>query len=108
MNTSILIHDLANCIESLSDCVNGCLKSRRIEKMRECVLSSLDCEDSCGTALLLLTSNNSVDHVIGNCIESFQKCENECLKYNTEYCQQCAEACRKCLETCQSYLQVAA
>jgi hypothetical protein len=60
-----------------------------------CIALDRDCADICVlTARLVARGSAHAKHVMRECIEVCQLCQNQCAKHNDTHCQQCAAACK--------------
>lgn len=103
---------MTTCAEACTSCADACLdETARIEQLRRCISTNLDCADVCTAAARVLTRqteppNGLVQAQLHACVLACQVCADECERFASalEYCRICALVCRRCQERCNFLL----
>ncbi|MDM8085287.1 four-helix bundle copper-binding protein [Cellulomonas cellasea] len=105
------IESLGSCAQACTACADACLSEEMVADLRACITSDLDCADSCGATLRILSRHGGYDASVTRahleaCIAACRACGDECAQHAGmhEHCRVCAEACRECEAACRELL----
>ena len=99
-----LIQKLAYCLASCEHCADACLSEDDPGSMAECIRLDRDCADICGMAIRYISRDSKrASSVVKHCADICGMCAEECEKFDSDHCKDCAEACRECEEACRQY-----
>lgn len=105
IDKQLLLDALNRCVAACEHCATSCLAEEHVQHMAGCIRLDRDCADICAlTARLVARGSVHARHIMKECIEVCQLCQNECAKHNDDHCQQCAAACKACADACRAYL----
>lgn len=109
-----LIKATADCAVSCQICADACLAEEKIDMLRRCIRSDLNCATVCEATLKLLITQTERDQAVLKaqveaCAKACGGCAEECEKHAKmhAHCRICAEACRACEKACQQVLTTA-
>ncbi|MFG1948196.1 four-helix bundle copper-binding protein [Nonomuraea sp. NPDC048826] len=103
---------LVDCSQACTACADACLSEERVDELRKCIRTDLDCADICDATARVLSRHTGYDANITRaqlqaCIQACTSCEEECAKHADmhEHCRVCAERCRTCRQACENLLE---
>lgn len=106
MKNSNLTSALSECISTCNYCAEQCLTQEDANKMKECILTDLDCADYCTMMVKIINRDSEfVADLIRPGIRVIKACRDECKKHPSEHCRICAESCETALDACEVFLQ---
>lgn len=76
------IEAATQCAKECDMCIVDCVRNNDVARLRECILSCLDCADLCRTAISLMSRTS--EH------------SREFLEFSREAINQCRDICKKC------------
>lgn len=79
-----------NCTVSCEFCLEDCIDK---PNMAECVRLCRDCADLCSLCSRMIARGSQLyQQLCAICADFCETCANECDKYDSDRCRQCAEA----------------
>jgi hypothetical protein len=106
-----VVETLVTCAQACTACADACLSEEMVAELRRCIRLDLDCADSCGTTVRILSRHTGYDANVTRahlqaCIAACRACAEECEQHAGmhEHCRICAETCRACEEACRELL----
>jgi hypothetical protein len=102
---------LLECAQACTVCADACLAEEKVDMLRRCIRTDLDCSDVCFTTVRIAsrqteTPSELLHQQLHTCILACQVCADECELHRDvhEHCRLCAETCRHCQEMCNRLL----
>ncbi|WP_460960904.1 four-helix bundle copper-binding protein [Parasphingorhabdus pacifica] len=83
------------------------MSEQRVDELRKCIRSDLDCADICEVTARVLSRHTNITRAqLQACIQACESCGDECARHAAmhAHCRICAEECRRRAETCRSLL----
>ncbi|MEP0546348.1 MAG: four-helix bundle copper-binding protein [Rhodothermales bacterium] len=105
------IEDCFECEQACTACADACLAEEKLDMLRRCIRTDLDCADICATTGRVLSRQTEptwglIRDQVTSLRTACRTCAEECEKHKDkhEHCRICAEACRRCEQSCDRLL----